>query len=373
MKVKPIIFCLLLFSILYTSCGNQAQSDLNLSNVIGHYRFSIAAWECKALVNEIRGTIDYKKTPIEDINVVIQYFNNKDDPSLRKTAERIIEKQIRIILEEQNIRNPFWNFAGLRFPPVNFKLDQPPCLLVVSPREKIERIKDVLLLPNLTSDEREKIESVIAEQGFSALVVDLGGLGATFPTFVNQDSDLKSVIDAATEEWLHQYLTFTPLGFRYVLDLLGIHRDYNVVTINESLASMVSSEISSLVYEKYYSDILPQKKPATDTNNSTDSFDFNKEMRSIRITVDSLLEQGEIEKAEQYMQGKRDYLETKGYYIRKLNQAYFAFYGSYADDPASVSPVGEMLKNLRAKSPSVREFLTKVSRVTSMETLQELQ
>ncbi|MFC1916656.1 hypothetical protein ACFLX1_00775 [Chloroflexota bacterium] len=40
------------------------------------------------------------------------------------------------------------------------------------------------------------------------------------------------------------------------------------------------------------------------------------------------------------MEQKRQYLAEMSYHIRKLNQAYFAFHGTYADKPAFISPIG---------------------------------
>ena len=57
------------------------------------------------------------------------------------------------------------------------------------------------------------------------------------------------------------------------------------------------------------------------------------------------------------MEQKREFLAANGYYIRKLNQAYFAFYGSYADTAASVDPIGPKFEQLRAKSTSLRDFV----------------
>jgi hypothetical protein len=88
-------------------------------------------------------------------------------------------------------------------------------------------------------------------------------------------------------------------------------------------------------------------------------------MREIRITVDKYLAQGEIEEAEAFMEQKRLYLASKGYYIRKLNQAYFAIYGTYADSPTSVSPIGIELRTLRDKSDSLEDFLDTVALMTN--------
>ena len=43
------------------------------------------------------------------------------------------------------------------------------------------------------------------------------------------------------------------------------------------------------------------------------------------------------------MEEKRQFLAANGYYIRKLNQAYFAFHGSYADTAGSIDPIGPKL------------------------------
>ncbi len=51
------------------------------------------------------------------------------------------------------------------------------------------------------------------------------------------------------------------------------------------------------------------------------------------------------------MELRRQVFVDHGYIIRKLNQAYFAFYGAYADSPVSAAgedPVGEAVRELRA-------------------------
>jgi len=69
------------------------------------------------------------------------------------------------------------------------------------------------------------------------------------------------------------------------------------------------------------------------------------------------------------MEQKRQYLASKGYYIRKLNQAYFAFHGTYADSPTSISPIGPELKELRSRSASLKDFLNTVSGMTNRQEL----
>jgi hypothetical protein len=85
--------------------------------------------------------------------------------------------------------------------------------------------------------------------------------------------------------------------------------------------------------------------------------------------VDKMLAQGKVEEAERYMEERRRFLVSKGYYIRKLNQAYFAFYGAYATSPTSVDPIGPALQRLRRESASLKEFVDTVATITSHEDL----
>jgi len=367
------------------------------------YRFSIARWESVAIPHEVNRWIfdSYKKSD-DEVRTVTEYFSSveriktlkleiqaintgsrqgdsasleaelnrlqEQRMALEGTVEKIIERQIRETLAQQGIFNPIDEYVRLEvgFPPVNFELEKPPCLLVISPRHKIESMREILLLPNLSLKEMEDIEVRVDKLGVSSLVVKLGGLGATYPTLVANEASLRFTIDTATEEWLHQYLVFKPLGFLYLLDLTGASRNYEIVTINETLASMISKEIGSIVYEKYY----PEYE--NDVNQTAESeFDFNQEMREIRRTVDKYLAKGEIEQAEEFMEQKRQYLASIGHYIRKLNQAYFAFHGTYADKPTSISPIGLELKELRSQSASLKNFLNKVAAMTSRQDLRD--
>jgi hypothetical protein len=95
-------------------------------------------------------------------------------------------------------------------------------------------------------------------------------------------------------------------------------------------------------------------------------------MRQIRQNVDADLAAGQIDRAEQYMNEQRDYLQTQGYYIRKLNQAYFAFYGTYADTPAYTDPIGTAVQDIRNQNSSLKDFLNTVDRVTNISQLDKL-
>ena len=360
------------------------------------YRFSIARWESTAIPGEVNRLVFGKREKVDKAQVVTGYFslveqiksleskiaainagNKQGDlasleaelnslqeqrAALADKVERIIARQIKEVLAEEGIFNPMVKYIKLKvsFPPLDFNLEPPPHLLVISPKDRIESIREILLQPNLSLEEMESIEERVDKLGVSSLVVELGGLGATYPTFVADNASLQFTINTATEEWLHQYLVFKPLGLLYLLDVTGISRNYEIATINETVASMVSKEIGTIVSQKYYSgsknSAQQEQKP---------EFDFNREMREIRRTVDTYLARGEITQAEEFMEQKRQYLVSMGYPIRKLNQAYFAFYGTYADSPTSISPIGAELKKLREQSASLKDFLDTVAAMTS--------
>ena len=105
---------------------------------------------------------------------------------------------------------------------------------------------------------------------------------------------------------------------------------------------------------------------------SEDEFDFRLEMRTTRLRAEELLGEGKIEEAEQYMEQRRQFLADHGHYIRKLNQAYVAFHGTYADNPASISPIFDQLSDLRSASPSLGEFVKVVAAVSSYDEFLEL-
>ena len=403
MKIGFVALTLSLLCLLLTGCVPAQDFDGRLGSIVKPHRFSIAKWESGAIPHEIRQSAWGSFSRVDDESkLVTDYFsvverietleseiravdtgNKQGDlaaleeelsilldykATAKDTAERIIERQVKQTLAEEGILNPIDRYIRIKvnIPPLNFKLEQPPHLLVVSPRDRIVSIRRIYLQQDLSLEEKEGIEAEVDKLNVSSLVVELGGLAATYPSFVADDADLEFTIEAATEEWLHQYLVFKPLGFLYLLDQLGVSIDYEIVTMNETTASMVSEEIAAMVMESYYPEQVESENGSKDS-----AFDFDGEMREIRRAVDSYLAKGEYVQAEQFMEQRRQYLTSKGRYIRKLNQAYFAFHGTYADSPTSIDPIGQELKELRSRSASLRDFLNKVAAMTSRQDLIE--
>ena len=85
-----------------------------------------------------------------------------------------------------------------------------------------------------------------------------------------------------------------------------------------------------------------------------------------------MLAEGKLDEAEELMRSRWWRLRLGGYGLRKLNQAYFAFRGSYADSPGSISPIGDELEELRALLPDVGAFVRTVASVGSHDELLEL-
>jgi uncharacterized protein YdcH (DUF465 family) len=363
------------------------------------YRFSYIKWELGAIAHEIgQWLFGDNEVSDEPTETVMEYFSlteqikgleseiaadktgdiaeleaelndlQEQRAALTDEVESIIASQIKEVLAEQGIFHPVDKYIKIKvnFPPLNFRLDKLPYLLVISPRDRIDSIREISLKQDLTLEEIEAIEEQVDGLGVSSLVVEIGGAGVLYPTLVTNSASLQFTINAAVEEWLHQYLAFKPLGFLYILDLLGISRNYEIATMNETLAGIVSDEIGAIVLQRYYPDYETNAQPEPESG-----FDFNQEMREIRRAVDEYLAQGEIEKAEEFMEEKQQYLASMGYYIRKLNQAYFAFHGTYAASPTSISPIGVELRTLREQSASLKDFLNTVAAMTSRNELSD--
>lgn len=397
-------------AVLPGGCAHTDSFDRRLNQVTAPYHFSILRWEIANILKVSQrpeASAGGMPTPEWERQIVLEYFGLTDQirateweitaaaargehhsldsrqeqlagllaqkQTLANKVEWILGKQVREAFSREGIYNPADRIARLPvpFPPLNFRLARPPHVLVVSPRERIESIREIMLVQDMDIEAMERLEQQVDALGVSSLVVEIGGFGATYPAFVADDASLRWTISTIAEEWLHQYLVFTPLGFMYLLDALGIRRDYDIATVNETVAGMVSDEIAAAVYGKYYQPLetVPPPPSSKVEGSAAPRFDFNREMRQIRLTVDDLLARGQVEEAERFMEERRQYLATQGYHIRKLNQAYFAFHGTYADEPTSVSPIGVELRELRERSSTLRAFLNRAAGMSSREAL----
>ncbi len=276
---------------------------------------------------------------------------------LTPEVESILARQVETILAEEGFTQ-----AGQVFPPVAFRLMEPPTGLVLSPRDRIQNQHFINLHPGLTPDQRAAIETALDQRGdVSSYVTDIGGLGS-YPTMVLNHADLIYLTDVIAHEWTHNYLFTFPSNIAWAYGT-----DPQLLTVNETTASLVGQEISRKVITRFYPawvDRLPPLDPTGKPQSATPST-FDLTMRRIRQQVDELLAADKIEPAEALMEAERLKLVKQGYNLRKLNQAYFAFHGSYALSPASPNPTGPQLRHLRAASPSLKAFLGRVGWLNS--------
>jgi hypothetical protein len=278
--------------------------------------------------------------------------------SLALIVESVLQSQVTQVLGENGL-----TVGGSTIPPVLYRTTPLPKALIISPRDKIVQEANISLLADLPLDKITELERTIEKDlNVSALVGDIGGVGV-YPTMVMQSSDLHWVTDTIAHEWTHNYLTLHPLGLNY-------DTSNELRTMNETTASIVGGEISTIVLERYYPDWaarLPGVLLAS-AQTTQATFDFRAEMHTTRVTVDALLADGKITEAERYMESRRQMFLTHGYTLRRLNQAYFAFYGAYADIPggaAGEDPVGPAVRKLREQSASLAQFLREIARMTS--------
>ncbi len=288
--------------------------------------------------------------------------------TMAPVAESILQSQLMDIINQIGL-----TVLGQTVPPSLYQSSEIPHSLVVSPRDRIIQSQSVSLLPGITAEEMDQLENqVLIKTDQAALVVPIGGIG-TYPTMIMQTSDLAWLTEVIAHEWVHNYLTFHPLGINY-------DTTPELRTINETTASLAGKELGRLILEKYYPEDLPPQTEQTQTSSTTKNttpepvaFDFRTEMRITRVEVDRLLAEGKIQEAEDYMEARRLVFWENGYPIRKLNQAYFAFYGAYNDTPGGGAsggdPVGPAVQAYRDQFSDLAGFLRAIARVNSYEEL----
>jgi hypothetical protein len=190
---------------------------------------------------------------------------------------------------------------------------------------------------------------------------------------IMETTDINWLTEVVAHEWVHNYLTLRPLGLNYM-------KNPELRTMNETVAAIAGKELGRAVVEQFYPEYLPPEDSPTDpayTNDQSvqaDVFNFNAEMHKTRLDAERLLSEGKINQAETYMELRRRFLWDNGYHIRKLNQAYFAFYGAYADQPggaAGEDPVGAAVRLMRDQSPSLADFINRMSWMWKFEQLQK--
>ena len=287
---------------------------------------------------------------------------NASRSTLRDDVEEVLEATISSVLGREGIAS----WGKIVFPPVDVRLGEPPKLLVTSPRDRILRLHEALLNPSVNADESETMERALMDEwDLSGLVIEIGGL-ATIPASIASDRGLRETLALAAHEWVHQYLA---------AHLRSLIRNSNaspeMQTLHETFSDVAGGEIGEIAYRLLGSDDVPrrngraQEAAKANTSRDEDKFSFDVEMRVTRLRVDELLASGAVEEAEAYMEERRQMFVGHGHYIRKINQAYFALKGTYAESAESTSPIAGELHEFRSLSPDLRTFMSTVSDMAS--------
>ncbi len=373
------------------------QLRYHIRTLTGPYEFNLWAWEIQGLAQKAWESIDNPARglpPSRQIQIVRDYVATarrigelegaieriyaddsvqdpdaataamrKEEMALRRVqearrpiAEAVLQSQISTVLADEGL-----TVLGQVWPPVKFAFSEPPYYLIVSPRSRIELYMGVYLESDLPLDRQVMLETQVESlSDLSALVEGVGGFGA-FPTMVIDRASLAWILSTIAHEWTHNYLAFRPLGWHY-------YDNNDTVTLNETVASIVGDEVGAKALARFYPDLVPPKRIPTSQQRPIEQkeFDFGREMRATRLAVDALLAKGYVNEAEAFMEARRQRFLAHGYTIRRLNQAYFAFHGSYAISPGAVDPIGPKLTRLRQASPSLAAFLRTAARITSV-------
>jgi len=366
-----------------------------ISKATAPFRYDLTGWEIRHLANrwlyKIGHLFDDGPSLEEEDDMLQRYFTlaadvvsleqqlaggedeslrsnleekRKEQQRLENKVEAILEKRVSKVVEDEGLTTSLPLFSKMRFvfPPLDFEFDQPPRVLVISPRDHISLDRAILLRRGLTSEQVTALEDETAASGVSSLVMNISGI-ATYPSTVPEYASYEEALETVAHEWLHQYLFFHPLGSHYF-------DNDTLRTLNETVANIGGRQIADLVQQRLP---LPQSNLAVADGAGEESLiDFRAEMHELRLEVDRLLSEGKVGEAEALMEEKRKFLAENGFYIRKINQAYFAFRGLYGDTPASSSLIGPKMLALQRLSPSLGDFIRSVAGITSEEELDRL-
>jgi hypothetical protein len=317
-------------------------------------------------------SITDKQTASVHIRTELAGLNQKQT-ALAPIAEGVLQGQVAQVAAEFGLTT-----LGQPIPGVLYHSTPVPDALIVSPRNHIEQSANISITPGLTADQQAALEDRV-DRGLdvSSLVVPVGGVGV-YPTMIMRTTDMSWLTSTIGHEWTHNYLEFRPLGLLY-------DHTPELRTMNETTADIVGGEIGAEVIKRYYPELRGSALPSLDLVAFPQShpnpgdlqrpvFDFRAEMHTTRVNADSLLAAGKISEAEAYMEQRRQIFVQNGYAIRRLNQAYFAFYGAYADVPggaAGEDPVGPAVRALRAQSQSLADFVNRIAWMTSFDQLKQ--
>ena len=330
-----------------------------LSEATETHRFSLVSYELTHLPNRWLTNIALWLDPPElDEAATFERWFGEGDESERKAAELLLERRIAQSVSELELDTalPLFGRVRLVWPPVDVDLTERLHVLVAARRDEVRLVRTVLLTADVQRDDYEQIESIVeADERWSAWVGRVGGV-ALYPASVVSSRNFLGTLQVMAHEWTHHYLSFYPLGLAY-------GRGSDMRTINETVADIVGDELGSVAAES--STFVPSENVEAADRWSEIRAATDPILRQLRIDVDALLAEGQVEEAERLMESVRLQLIDMGRPFRRINQAFLAFRGSYGASPSSASPWGRRLIEYRADQEDLATFLEALREVGS--------
>ena len=315
----------------------DAERISEIDKIISGQKFNLLTWELKKLPKK---TIDiFVSSELTELEV--KEILQKENISNKNELELFFQEEVTELIKEELGKD-------FLFPPLAVSLEKPPKVLIVSPRDRISQKIAILINNDISMKEIELIENTIDSLNLSSIILDTGGFAA-YPSIVNIKKDYNFLISTISHEWLHHYLFFFPLGRSYF-------KGGDMIFINETLADLFAIQITN------------NKK----TEESISDKFFKPFMKETREKVDKLLINNEVEMAEKYMNQRVLELNEKGYKVRKINQAYFAFYGNYGTSPSSTHNYHKKLSDLLITYDSFAEFLNEIKMIDDVNKFESL-
>lgn len=347
----------------------QPSTQTRIRDLTSPSSFRLLDWETLQLGQKagdlVHGLVAPSPATPSDTDTLKAYFADAADrASLRPGAEQAMERVVAQAYRDGGLNDVQPVAVPGLFPPVLVTLTPPPNVLVIAPRTEL-KVVGTSVLQAMDVADQSRLEDSVDSTGVSSLVAPIGGL-ATYPAMVLEDDSADRVLSSVAHEWLHQYLIFYPLG-------QGYWSSQETREINETAADMVGQEVGAQLATSLGLAAPPSSPAPPARRNARPAFDFVAFMRTTRGHTEELLAAGQVDAAEAYMRAQRDELQQHGYTIRKLNQAYFALYGSYGGGFAASpsNPIADLLRGLRADSTSLSEFVVRVRGVTTVAQLRE--
>ncbi len=288
-----------------------------------------------------------------EVNSILDLFFERYGLKKIEPKKNEIKKLLIRELYDQEM-NYFFNII---FPSPEFNVGSSPKLLVTSPRNKIERKEELLLVPSLDIETIEALEGSVASDELSSIIINIGGIAA-YPSIIAEGKSSRDLFLTVSHEWIHQYLIFHPLGRSYF-------SSKEMKEINETLANIFSKKLLKSLCKKDFE--IKNEICSIPIIKNKNKFDYREFMKKLRNNVDELLSDGKINDAEKLMNESTLILNNNGIKIRKINQAWFAFNGTYGDSPSSISNYNNELTDLIDSYDNLKDAIDVIKNIRSLD------